>query len=140
MGSPIAAGILAAANPKYRFAAYAYLIYGVIYMTGAAHLGLTGASSRASMSNSWLWYTIGAAFMIVFPLLINRGFKWFCRALVALMAYRIYGLIAIMTGPTAAELVALPLLGEVSKFAGAVLFAIVTAATAGVLTRAAWDL
>ena len=132
--------ILESANPKYRLAAYAYLIYGVVYMTGATHLGLTGASSRASMDNSWLWYTIGALFMLGFPLMINRGFKWFTRALVVLMAYRIYGLVTIMAGPTAAELVALPLLGEVSKFAGAVLFAIITAATAGVLARAAWDL
>ena len=59
MGSPIAAGILAAANPKYRFAAYAYLIYGVIYMTGAAHLGLTGASSRPPNDNRQLHQPTG---------------------------------------------------------------------------------
>lgn len=132
--------LLRSANPKYRLAAVVYLVYGVIYMTGAAHLGLTGATSRASESGSWLWYTAGAVILLSFPWLINRGFKWFCRALVIFLAYRIYGLFTVMVGPTAAELVSLPLVGEMSKFVGAILFAILAAIAAGTLARAAWDL
>lgn len=132
--------LLRSANPKYRLAAAVYLVYGVVYMTGAAHLGLTGASSRASEANSWIWYTVGAIILLSFPLLINLGFKWFCRALVLFLGYRIYGLITVMAGPTANEIVGLPIVGEVSKLVGAVLFAILAAITAGALARAAWDL
>lgn len=129
-----------AANPKYRLAAWVYLVYGVIYMTGAAHLGLTGASSRASESTGWLWYLIGAIFLITFPFFINRGAKWFCRLLVIFLGYRIYGLATVMAGPTASELVAMPIIGEISKLVGAVLFTIMAVITAGTLARAAWDL
>ena len=134
------AALFRSANAKYRVAAWTYLVYGVIYMTGAAHLGLTGASSRASASGSWMWYAVGVLFLTAFPVVINRGAKWFCRVLVLFLGYRIYGLVALMTGPTAGELVALPLLGDVSKLVGAVLFAIMAAVAAGALARAAWDL
>ncbi|MGB0590736.1 MAG: hypothetical protein ACPGU1_13740 [Myxococcota bacterium] len=132
--------LLQSANPKYRLAAIVYVIYGVIYMTGATHLGLTGASSRAAASGSWMWYVAGILILVSFPLLINRGFKWFCRFLVFFLCYRIYGLVSIMSGPAAADLVALPILGEVSKLVGAVLFAVMAAITAGSVARAAWDL
>ena len=132
--------LLRSANPKYRLAAGIYLVYGVVYMTGAAHLGLTGASSRASQADSWIWYSVGAVILLTFPLLINRGFKWFCRALVLFLGYRLYGLATIMAGPTAGELVSLPVIGEVSKLAGAILFAIIATVAAGALARAAWDL
>ena len=134
------AALLKSANPKYRIAAWIYLIYGIIYMTGATHLGLTGASPRASASGSWLWYVVGVLILVSFPLLINRGLKWFCRFLVLFLCYRIYGLVTIMAGPTATDMVALPILGEVSKFVGAVLFAIMAAIAAGAIARAAWDL
>ena len=78
--------LLQSANPKYRLAAIVYVIYGVIYMTGATHLGLTGASSRAAASGSWMWYVAGILILVSFPLLINRGFKWFCRFLVLFSA------------------------------------------------------
>jgi hypothetical protein len=132
--------LLRSANPKYRVAAVAYVVYGVIYMTGAAHLGLTGASSRSAESGSWMWYVAGIAFLTTFPLLINRGMKWFCRFLVVFLAYRIYGLVSIMASPAAADLVGLPLIGDVSKFAGALLFAIIASLTAAAVARAAWDL
>jgi hypothetical protein len=139
-GDDAATSWFSSANAKYRLAAQVYVAYGVVYMTGAVRLGLTGGSSRAAESGSWVWYLMGAVFLISFPLLINRGFKWFCRALVVFLGYRIYGLMDVITGPTASELVAFPVVGELSKLTGAVLFAILAALAAGALARAAWDL
>ena len=132
--------LLRSANAKYRVAAWIYLVYGIIYMAGATHLGLTGASSRAAASGSWLWYVVGSLILLSFPLLINRGAKWFCRVLVIFLCYRIYGLVDIMASPAAVDMVAVPILGEVSKFVGAVLFAVMAAITASAVARAAWDL
>lgn len=132
--APIGAGEAA----RWRAAASAYFIYGVIYMTGAAHLGLTGSSSRTMEPNSWLWYAAGTLMTVGFPLLILKRFKWFTRALFLLLLVRIYGLSQIAMGPTAVEEV--PLMGELalSKGVGAVIFALVAGVTASFLAHAAW--
>jgi hypothetical protein len=130
--------VFESANARYRQAAWAYFVYGLVYMTGAAQLGLTGASSRAMESSGFFWYLLGALVMLGFPLLINKGFKWFTRALVLLLGVRIYGLILVMLGPTASEMV--PLVGcwEMSKSVGALIFAVVATATMLMLSRAAF--
>ena len=123
---------------RWRSAAIAYFIYGVIYMTGAAQLGLTGASSRTMASGSWIWYLAGVLMTVGFPWLILKRFKWFTRTLVLLLLYRIYGLSQVAMGPTASEEV--PLIGELvlSKSLGAMIFALVAGVTASFLAHAAW--
>ena len=127
---------LTPASPAFKTAAIAYFVYGIIYMGGASHLGLTGSSARAMESNSWVWYAIGAAFTIGFPILIYRGYVWFTRGLILLMAFRVYGLVTVALGPAASDVV--PLMGEssISKGLGSVVFAAVATVTAIFLLRA----
>ena len=121
-----------------RQAGVAYLVYGIIYMMGAGHLGMTGATSRASESGAWVWYATGALFVLLFPWLISRGFKWFTRVLAALVCVRIYGLITVAAGPTASE--DLELIGSltVTKSIGAIAFAAVAMVTVFFLARASF--
>jgi len=123
---------------RYRHAAVAYLVYGIIYMMGAGHLGMTGATSRASESGAWFWYLTGALFVLLFPWLISRGFMWFTRVLALLVCVRIYGLVAVASGPTASE--SLELVGDltVTKSLGAIIFAAVAVVTVVFLARAAF--
>lgn len=123
---------------RYRHAAVAYLLYGIIYMMGAGHLGMTGATSRASESGAWVWYMIGALLVLLFPWLISRGFMWFTRALAFMVCIRIYGLLILAAGPTAAE--DLELIGDltVTKSTGAITFAAVAFVTVMFLVRASF--
>ena len=123
---------------RYRHAGVAYLVYGIIYMMGAGHLGMTGATSRASESGAWVWYLTGGLFVLLFPWLISRGFKWFTRVLAFLVCVRIYGLITVAAGPTASE--DLQLVGDltVTKSIGAILFAAVALVTVTFLVRASF--
>jgi hypothetical protein len=121
---------------RYQHAAIAYLVYGIIYMAGAGHLGMTGATSRASESGAWVWYMTGTVFVLVFPWLISRGLKWFTRILALLVCVRIYGLVTVAAGPTAGE--NLELIGDltVTKSLGAITFAAVAVVTVAFLVRA----
>ena len=121
---------------RYKHAAVAYLVYGIIYMAGAGHLGMTGATSRASESGAWVWYMTGTVFVLVFPWLISRGLMWFTRILALLVCVRIYGLVTVAAGPTAGE--SLELIGDltVTKSLGAITFAAVAVVTVAFLVRA----
>jgi hypothetical protein len=126
------------AAKRYQHAALAYLVYGVIYMAGAGHLGMTGATSRASESGAWVWYMTGAVFVLVFPFLISRGLMWFTRVLALLVCFRVYGLLTVAAGPTAGE--DLQLIGDltVTKSLGAITFAAVALVTVFFLARASF--
>jgi hypothetical protein len=121
---------------RYRDAAVAYFVYGVVYLIGAGHLGLTGASSRTSESGAWVWYAVGLVILVTFPLLIARRFVWFTRLVALHLLVRIYGLALLSAGPTAHE--SLELVGgmSVSKGIGAIVFAGVAAVAAAFLIRA----
>jgi hypothetical protein len=123
---------------RYRDAAVAYFVYGVVYLIGAGHLGLTGASSRTAESGAWVWYAVGIVILVTFPWLIARGYVWFTRLIALHLGVRIYGLFLIAAGPTGHE--PLELLGgaSVSKTVGAIAFASVAAVAAAFLIRASW--
>jgi len=127
-----------ATRQRYRHAALAYMVYGLIYMAGAGHLGLTGASARAAERGAWVWYVVGAAIVIIVPWLLTRGYVWFTRVLTLLLLVRMVGLMRLATGPTAQD--PLPLVGgaTVSTGTGAIAFAVVAAVAASFLARASF--
>jgi len=131
---------VATGHEKFRQAALSYFLYGCAYLAGAAYIALTGITGRVMTGGSaLLWFGIGAALVVLFPWLINRGYVWFTRFLVLLIVLRAIGLVRVVAKPTVP---AVPLPGglEISMSIGALIFLLVTLATAYMLARAAWDL
>lgn len=128
-----------AREEKFRHAAIAYGIYGLLYLVGAIYLAGTGGSPRALQSGAWVWFAIGGLIVFLFPYLLWRGFTWFARLLVFLMAYRAWELLKLAVAPRT-EAVALPWGGSLPMAYGAAAFFLVTIATAALVARAAWNL
>jgi len=131
---------VATRQEKFRQAALSYFLYGCLYLAGAAYIALTGITGRVMTGGSaLLWFGIGAALVVLFPWLINRGYIWFTRLLVLLIVVRAIGLVRVVAKPTVA---AVPLPGglEISMSIGALIFLLVTLGTAYMVARAAWDL
>ena len=125
---------------KFRQAALSYLIYGCLYLAGAAHIAASGVSGRATTSRSALvWFGVGAILVILFPWLISKGYVWFTRVLVLLVLFRAVGVVRVIVRPTIA---AVPLIGgiELPMRLGAFLFLLLTLGAGYMLARAAWDL
>ena len=125
---------------KFRQAALSYLIYGCLYLAGAAYIAASGVSGRAMTSRSALvWFGVGAILIILFPWLISKGYVWFTRTLVLLVLFRAVGVVRVIVRPTIA---AVPLIGgiELPMRLGAFLFLLVTLGAGYMLARAAWDL
>jgi hypothetical protein len=125
---------------KFRQAALSYLIYGCLYLAGAAYIAASGVSGRAMTSRSALvWFGVGAILIILFPWLISKGYVWFTRILVLLVLFRSVGVVRVIVRPTIA---AVPLIGgiELPMRLGAFLFLLVTLGAGYMLARAAWDL
>jgi len=125
---------------KFRQAALSYLIYGCLYLAGAAYIAASGVSGRAMTGRSaFLWFGIGAILVILFPWLISKGYVWFTRILVLLVLFRAVGVVRVIVRPTIA---AVPLIGgiELPMRAGAFFFLLVTLGAGYMLARAAWDL
>ena len=119
---------------KYTQAAIGYLVYGIIYLTGAIYLGRIGKGPEGTV---W-WYVFGAAMAVRFPYLIWKRFKWVTRILAVLVLVRVFGLvrIALRAEP---DLVPLPWGGEVATSHGAIVFMFIAATTCGLLARAGWQ-
>ena len=125
---------------KFRQAALSYLIYGCLYLAGAAYVVASGVSGRAMTGRSALvWFGVGAILIILFPWLISKGYVWFTRVLVLLVLFRSVGVVRVIVRPTIA---AVPLIGgiELPMRLGAFLFLLLTLGTGYMLARAAWDL
>ena len=125
---------------KFRQAAVSYLIYGCLYLAGAAYIAASGVSGRAMTNRSALvWFGVGAILVILFPWLISKGYVWFTRTLVLLVLFRAVGVVRVIVRPTIA---AVPLIGgiELPMRLGAFLFLLLTLGTGYMLARAAWDL
>jgi len=125
---------------KFRQAALSYLIYGCLYLAGAAYIAASGLSGRPMTSRSALvWFGVGAILIILFPWLISKGYVWFTRTLVLLVLFRAVGVVRVIVRPTIA---AVPLIGgiELPMRLGAFLFLLVTLGAGYMLARAAWDL
>jgi len=125
---------------KFRQAALSYLIYGCLYLAGAAYIAASGISGRAMTNRSALvWFGVGAILVILFPWLISKGYVWFTRTLVLLVLFRAVGVVRVIVRPTIA---AVPIPGgiELPMRLGAFFFLLVTLGAGYMLARAAWDL
>jgi hypothetical protein len=123
-----------AKSRKYRQAAAGYFIYGLIYLLGAMHLAGVGEGPDAG----WVWFIVGAAMVVAFPILIWMELKWVTRILAFLVAIRVLGLIrvAAQEGDAGVEL---PWGGDIRLTYGAILFAVIAATECYMLVRAGWD-
>jgi hypothetical protein len=130
---------------RFRQAAIAYLVYGILYLGGAVYLVGQGMGVRGMAGGrpGVVWFVLGTLFVVVFPWLIakgpeGRGYLWFTRILTLLVAYRAFEVARVALSPKAAA-VPLPGGGEVSMATGAGLFLLVTLGTMVMLARAAWS-
>jgi hypothetical protein len=130
---------MATRQQRYTHAALAYLIYGLIYLGGAIYVAQTGIVARGMTGGNLVWFLVGAAITVGFPILIYRQFKWFTRVVVVLLLIRIVGLLKVILGPEAGRPVPLPWGGEMPLALGGIGFLVVTAVACLMLARAAWD-
>lgn len=120
---------------KYHQAALTYLVYGLLYLSGAVYLAQMDVVARSG----WAWFLIGMLFVLVLPPLIWYEFKWVTRLLAVLVFVRIAGLgRTIFTSEN--ETVPLPGDGELALRTGAIIFLLVAAVTGAMLVRAGWNL
>lgn len=126
---------MATRKQKYHQAAITYLLYGLIYLSGAVYLAETDMVARSG----WVWFLVGAIFVLVLPPLIWKAFKWVTRLLSILVFVRVVGLVRIIL-TDGGETVPLPGGGALPMTYGAAAFLIVAAGTGVMLARAGWDL
>ena len=119
---------------KYHQAALTYLVYGIIYLTGAIYITIVDGSSRGTVLS---WFIIGVFFILIIPPLIWRGYKWFTRLIALLLIVRIVGLIQVIRHDEGV-LVPLPWDATIPLTYGAVAFILVAAVTCGMLVRASF--
>lgn len=120
-------------SDRYRQAAVAYLIYGIVYLTGAVYL----ASMDVVARSGWVWFLVGVLFILVLPPLIWYEYKWVTRVLAILIGVRVVGLgRTIVTGTS--EPVPMPGGWELPMQYGALVFLVVAALTGFMLARAGW--
>ena len=120
-------------NP-YQQAAVVYLVYGLVYLGGATYLASIGRATRGSPA---LWLAMGSVFVLIFPVLIWRGFKWVTRLLSILLGIRVLGLAKVLV---ASPMVWVPLPGglQLPQRAGAFVFLLVALAACVATARAGW--
>jgi uncharacterized protein involved in cysteine biosynthesis len=132
-------------DARFRTAARAYLVYGIVYWLGGAWLYLhdVGRGSMASVG----WIALGALLVIVIPFLLRRRRAWFerwllsrrdfARILAVLLALRTV-LVARVVFRSGTATVAAPWGGLVSYQAGGAVFLVVTLVTLVLVARADW--
>ena len=120
-------------NP-YQQAAVVYLVYGLVYLGGASYLASIGRATRGSPA---LWLAVGSVFVLLFPVLIWRGFKWVTRLLSILLGIRVLGLAKVLV---ASPKVWVPLPGglQLPQRAGVFAFLLVALAACVATARAGW--
>lgn len=122
-------------STKYRQAATGYFIYGLIYLAGAIYL----STREEGPQDGWIWFGVGAAMVVVFPMLIWKELKWVTRILALLVAVRVLGLIRLMIGG-GSRLIEMPWGGELPMLYGASAFLIIAAIECYLLIRAGWNI
>jgi hypothetical protein len=134
---------------RFRLAARAYLVYGVIYWLGGLYLAIQGVGVRGDrvMQAGVIWIVLGLVLVVAIPYLLARRRPWFerwilsrrdfARVLSAFMVLRAWHVLRVALRPETAS-VAAPWGGEVTFRAGALVFFIVTVAALVLIARAAW--
>ena len=141
-------------DDRFRAAARAYFLYGVVYLVGGAYLtfygvgvrGATGGGRLRDMTTS-AFVLAGLVLVFLIPYLLRRrrpAFeRWvlsrrdFARVLSALMAYRAYAVVRVMVRPDGAS-VSAPWGSQISFRTGAIVFFVVTVVALALVARAAW--
>jgi hypothetical protein len=136
---------MSGADARFRTAARAYLVYGIVYWLGGAWLYLhdVGRGSTASVG----WIGLGAVLVVVIPFLLRRRRAWFerwllsrrdfARILTVLLGLRTV-LVARVVFRSGSASVAAPWGGLVTYQAGGAAFLVVTLVTLVLVARAAW--
>jgi hypothetical protein len=138
-------------DDRYRLAARAYFVYGVVYWLGGVWLALQGIGVRAGGSVAWsgvAWIVIGLVFVVLIPFLLRRRRvvfeRWilsrrdFARILTVLMLFRATQVARVALRPETPSVPA-PWGGTVSFQAGGVVFFAVTVVALALVARAAWS-
>lgn len=130
---------------RFRQAAIAYFVYGLLYMAGAIYLASLGIGTQrmTGVTGGIVWFVLGTLFIVVFPWFITQGprapgYLWFTRILTLLVAFRAFGVGQVALRPTIPT-VPLPGGGEVSMALGAWVFFLITLGTMVMLARASWS-
>jgi hypothetical protein len=137
-------------DARFRAAARAYVVYGLVYLVGGLYLvshgvGVMGASAPGATTRTLLrWGLIGLVPLVVVSWLLarrwswlggwvsRRTFAWLLAALLAVRAVKV-GEVALRSTAT----VAAPWGGEIGYRTGAVLFLAVTLTALAFVVRAA---
>jgi hypothetical protein len=135
-------------HDRFRAAARAYFVYGVIYLIGGLYLVAHGVGVRGSRVVAGIeWFVVGLVLLVGIPFLLRRPRAWFerwivtrrdfARILAALLTYRAFkvGQIALKTDSGS---VAAPWTGVISFRVGAALFFAVTVTALVFVVLAAW--
>jgi hypothetical protein len=131
---------MAAGADRYRQAAWTYAAYGVVYWLGGLALATAGRGPRGMERGRWAWFVAGALFVVIFPWLLTRAWRWrraFAVVLAVLVAYRAFEVarIAARAGGETVHVLGL----DISVAAGAWAFCVLALLTALMLARAAWS-
>ena len=70
---------MAAHGERYRQAAWAYVVYGVVYWLGGLALAQSGLGPRGMERGGAAWFVVGALFVVVFPWILMAERGWFTR-------------------------------------------------------------
>jgi hypothetical protein len=140
-----------ALQARFRLAARAYLLYGIVYWVGGLYLlwhgvGVMGGPDARRGSTLAFWAIAGLVPMLVIPYLLAARRRWFerwvlsrrdfARVVALLLAFRAWKVAGVAVHEGAA--VPAPWGGAVSFQAGAAVFLIVTVAALIAVARAAW--
>jgi len=136
---------------RFRAAAKAYLVYGVVYWIGAAYAAFHGIGVRAEGRIDWrgvTWVLVGLVLVVVIPYLLRRRRTWFerwilsrrdfARIISLSMAWRALEVGVRALRPQSASLPA-PWGGEVSFRPAYIVFFVVTVVALAFVARAAWS-
>jgi len=136
----------AALDDRFRAAARAYFVYGVVYLVGG--LWLWEHDVGRGFAASVVWILIGACLVVLIPFLLRRPRRWFerwilsrrdfARIVALLMALRVLAVGRVVVRPETAT-VAAPWGGAITFRAGGVVFIVVTLIALVLVARAAWS-
>src|SRR3989304_6878507 len=84
-------------NPKFKQAALAYLIYGLLY-EGFAVWALLIRSPGPHAPREYSFLVIGFIILLLFPFLLQRGYVWFVRVLIVLVGFRALSMASLLLG------------------------------------------
>ena len=134
---------------RFRDAARAYLVYGIVYWIGGVYLALHGIGVRGEMMRAGtMWIILGLIFVVGIPYVLWRPRRWFerwilgrrdfARVLTVLMVVRAWHVLRVVLRPETAS-VAAPWDGEITFRAGAAVFFLVTIVALLFVAVAAWS-